>query len=1272
MDDIVSFVSFIRKPVVVTVGIAFFLFGCGSDRNDWPMWRYNPERQASADIFLPDNPELLWTRQLEDPERCWPFQYEDYFTGGNPDQIGKLAFDISYEPVAGEGKLFVPSMVSDRITAYSAKNGKELWRHYADGPVRFAPVYDSGRVYFVSDDGYLYCLDAGSGELLWNYKGSYSARKVLGNERMISMWPARGGPVIKDGVIYFASGVVPYEGVFIHAVDAESGDQIWTNSTAGAKWSLHQHGGAYSYGGPSPQGYLALSGDKLIVPGGRTPPAVFDKKDGEFLYFNLPSGNVGKGAGGYRAFATEDWFFNHGMLYALKDGAQYGHVPGDVITDEAFIGAVDNKLIAHDADITTTEVEITDRLERGAIKDRYEVKEKWSVEMDDVEHLYFKTDSHYVVSRNKGKTASLIPLNDEGRPGEPVWEYDVEGEIWRMFAADQKLYVVTREGKIYCFGKEGFLASVKHHPHQPKNSEPDKQFSDLAASILQKAGNKTGYGMIYKAGNSELIKSLTDSSSMHFVVVESDSAKVEMLRRRFDNLGIYGKRVAVIEEDESSSYFLPYIYNLIILNGDEPAEDIRKAFGALRPYGGTACFAGIDSGFEDKVNQLSLENGTLERENDFAFLERKGALPGSGQWTHQYSGSSNRTYSDDTLVKPPLGILWFGGPSNRNVLPRHHNGPIPQVAGGRVFLLGVETISARCAYTGRELWVKEIPGIGHPFTDLELEEEFSAGNEVYMSNHPGANFIGSPYVSTDNRVYIIHKDRLLSLDAATGELVTEFRLPEIQDVEVKEFGHVMVSGDYLITAIGPQIFEEGEQPGKENNWNATSSSVLLIMDRHSGEVLWTKRAEQGFRHNAIVADEDRVFMVDGLSEEVVDMLRRRGEPVTNSRLLACDLETGSEAWSVNKGVFGTWLGLYEDKGILLQGGRHGARRPLPDEPDNRLRAHNSLNGELLWEANKEYTGPLGLHPDMIIPGDPEEPAFDPETGEVIFRDHPITEDAYRWEWHKTYGCGTMNACRNLIAFRSGSAGYYDLLNFGGSGNISGWKAGCTNNLVPAAGILNAPDYTRTCTCSYPLQCSFAMAHMPDAGLEMWTFNKIAIEDEVIRSLGINFGAPGQRKEDDVLWVEYPRGYDGGPDLPVKIEPDAPEWFGHHATWIKNADEQYNWVASYGAEGISSISAELVPKGSLKEVSYTIALYFTEPDNLTSGERVFDVSIQGDKVLENFDVAQQAGGSQRVIRKEFKDIQVKDSLHIEFSNDTRPTVISGIEITMNNQTSGENN
>jgi outer membrane protein assembly factor BamB len=1228
---------------------------------DWPMWRYDFGRRAFAEIILPDNPVLLWTRQLEEPKRCWPFQYEDYFTGGNPDRIGKLSFDISYEPIIGEGKLFVPSMVSDRLTAYSTGTGEELWRYYAGGPVRFAPVYNAGKVYFVSDDGFLYCLNATTGELLWKYHGSYSDRMVLGNGRIISMWPARGGPVIKDGIIYFASGVIPFEGTFVHAVDATSGRTKWTNSTTGSTWALHQHGGAFSYGGASPQGYLAISGDKLIVPGGRTPPTVFDIHSGEFLYYNQASGVVGKGAGGFRAFASGDWFFNHGMLYATEDGAQFGHVPGDVITDNSFIGVTDGHLIAHNADVKKTEVEVADRLERGTLRKQYELEELWKTEVADMERLYFSTKSHFAISGNGGKTASLLNVTPEGKPGNIAWKYNIDGEIWSIFAGDGKLYVVNKEGKIYCFGAQA-SDHAKHHTYKTEVYNPNKRYSALANSIMQRTKADAGYGMIYGGANSDLIKGLVDNSDMHFIVVEPDATKIEMLRRRFDDADIYGSRVVVIKDDHNYSPFLPYIYDLIVVQGsDHTPNQIDKIFNSLRPYGGTACFIGAGARLVETIKKRSLENGEPGVGNGFAFLTRKGALPGSAQWTHQYGSASNRTYSDDNLVKAPLGTLWFGGPSNLNTLPRHHNGPIPQVAGGRLILLGVETISARCVYTGRELWVKELPGIGHLFTDMELEARFLAGNEVYMSNNPGANFIGSPYVSLEDVIYIIYKDNLLSLDAATGAIKTEFRLPESPDIKINEFGHILVSGDYLIAAIDPQMFDDGI-PGKTNNWNGTSSSLLLVMDRHSGKVMWTIKAEKGFRHNAIVAGTNRVFLVDGLSEGVVEILQRRGlENKANSELMALDIKTGKKLWSNKEGIFGTWLGLYEDKEILLQGGRHGQRGRPEDEPGERLVAHSSLTGKIIWESNQRYSGPLGLHPDMIIPGGAGQSAYNPNTGETVLRNHPVTGEKHRWDWHKYYGCGTMNTSKHLISFRSGSAGYNDLSNFGGTGNISGFKAGCTNNLVAAEGVLNGPDYSRTCTCSYPLQSSFGLVHMPDVGVEMWTLNRLTIGNEPIRALGINFGGQGNRRESGVLWLEYPKIYGAGPDIPIKIESNSNEWFRNHATWIENPTK-YDWVASYGAKGITSISVDLVPEGSIEQ-SYNVTLYFVEPDDISAGKRIFDVSIQGKKVLENFDIVQQVGGSRRVIIKEFKDIKIKETLDIKFSNNTNSTVISGVEIIM---------
>ena len=63
-------------------------------------------------------------------------------------------------------QIFVPSMVNDSVTAYHTETGREHWRFFADAPARLASNARNGKVYFVSDDGYLYCLSAVDGNLL--------------------------------------------------------------------------------------------------------------------------------------------------------------------------------------------------------------------------------------------------------------------------------------------------------------------------------------------------------------------------------------------------------------------------------------------------------------------------------------------------------------------------------------------------------------------------------------------------------------------------------------------------------------------------------------------------------------------------------------------------------------------------------------------------------------------------------------------------------------------------------------------------------------------------------------------------------------------------------------------------------------------------------------------------------------------------------------------------------------------------------------------------
>ena len=58
----------------------------------------------------------------------------------------------------------------DAVVAYAVETGKEKWRFYTAGPVRLAPVAWRDKLYFGSDDGHLYCVNASDGALQWKFR----------------------------------------------------------------------------------------------------------------------------------------------------------------------------------------------------------------------------------------------------------------------------------------------------------------------------------------------------------------------------------------------------------------------------------------------------------------------------------------------------------------------------------------------------------------------------------------------------------------------------------------------------------------------------------------------------------------------------------------------------------------------------------------------------------------------------------------------------------------------------------------------------------------------------------------------------------------------------------------------------------------------------------------------------------------------------------------------------------------------------------------------
>ena len=75
----------------------------------------------------------------------------------------------------------------------------------------------------------------------------------------------------------------------------------------------------------------------------------------------------------------------------------------------------------------------------------------------------------------------------------------------------------------------------------------------------------------------------------------------------------------------------------------------------------------------------------------------------------------------------------------------------------------------------------------------------------------------------------------------------------------------------------------------------------------------------------------------------------------------------------------------------------------------------------------------------------------------------------------------------------------------------------------------------------------------------------------------------------------------------------------------------------------------------------IPLHFLDPTIGQSEQRTFDVSIQGQPVLQGMNVAQEAKGTNRAIVREFKGIQADRSLTIDLKAISGLTLLSGVEI-----------
>ncbi|MFC1508697.1 PQQ-binding-like beta-propeller repeat protein, partial [Candidatus Omnitrophota bacterium] len=955
------------------------------------------------------------------------------------------------------------------------------------------PAVWKSRVFAVSDDGYLYCLSAQDGDVIWKKRGGPEEDMVIGNDRMVSRWPARGGVVIKDDILYFGAGIWPSHGIFIYALDPKNGTILWVNDDSGGLEWDQPHGLARAKSGISCQGYLCATGKRLLVPTGRAVPAALDLESGKLEYFHLQQNRT---QGGSSIIATDDYFFvtsghlkagnspsgKRHALYNSQDGKLLitGESPNRPPTntnsyfnflEQLSFNELDSPVLAITpdyiwySDFRDYQLKALGRNhflseqerpgQRGeTVKETVLSPPVLSIDTHEKEAVSLIAAGSAVVMGTVNKRVVIIDVVKKS----VLWSIHVDGIPYGLAVAHGRLYVSTDKGTLYCFDDSG-TSKPQVIRKEPVNFPygGNIAYAD-AAELISRSGITEGYCLDLGCGDGRLAYELAQQTNLQIYAVDPDLKNVMKARRNLEKAGLYGHRVTVHQGSLSASSYPDYFANLIV-SGRSVTEGIsaidKEAMARLlRPYGGIACLGGIDS-IEKTVS---------------------GSLAGAGKWTHQYSNAANTINSGDELIKAPLGILWWRD-SDFDMPSRHGRGVGPLFSEGRLFVQGNNSIRAYDAYNGHVIWERD-------FLDLmkAYDQDHLLGVAITQGN----------WCVEGNRIFVrtgIMQEGTMShrmcqvLDTSTGNLINQFQVPEWPGgIELKSWsykktgywGYIAVEdGTIYGTIVQADHYPQSAFLDADMSQLFSESKVLFAMDADTGEVKWMYTAEHSIRHNTIAIGNGRVYLIDRAIAGQDRIFSKISSDTVKShrsgKLVALNARTGEEVYQKSNDIYGTLLALTTEQDVLVMT-YQVSRFQMPSEVGGRMSAFRASDGKRLWdittdivENNKDYIyRSRPIINDSTIYFEPY--AFDLTTGKKL-----------DFNFSRTYNCGIIAGSSDLMVYRSGTLGYLDVNEPGnGTQDFGGIRPGCWINTIPAGGIVMMPDATARCTCSYLMKATIAL------------------------------------------------------------------------------------------------------------------------------------------------------------------------------------------------------
>ena len=596
--------------------------------------------------------------------------------------------------------------------------------------------------------------------------------------------------------------------------------------------------------------------------------------------------------------------------------------------------------------------------------------------------------------------------------------------------------------------------------------------AEIARQILAKAGVTQGWGIVLGAFDGRLALELIRQSDLKIVVIEADEEIVANTRRLLDAAGVYGVRGSVQHVTSAELPLGGFIANLVVSesslhSGKPPRWSAKEVHRLLRPSGGTVVMGSPGEGVAAKADPMAWDQWLLESElntgqrvakDGLWITYHRGGLAGAGDWSHQYGNADNTSTSLDELVKGEVQVSWWGDPGPRPMPDRGPRNPAPLSVNGRLYIQGDRILFGLDAYNGSILWSVIAP-------------------EVRRANLPRDC---SNMAADRDTLYIAHGRQCLEFDGQTGVRRKRHIVPHEPAGPKYDWGFLSIAGDQI---IGSRVKHESGYEGDDGEWyedyhqdqvSRVTSDALFGLEREKSSPRWTYRGG-AILNSTIAIGDSMIFFIESRNPEAVNAPTGRLNPdvLTDQHLVALDLRTGSKLWEkpadFSKLQFMTYL-VYSQNTVVVTGTdkdktfhTFAFNAPSPTgKPDEVQRL--VIGGQGLWsESHKEEKGHHSGHLQHPVVVDgvfySDQRAFDLKTGKVVRTDLPSRR-----------GCGTMSAGRYALFFRNYFHSMWDLATDKRT-QFEGIRGGCWLGLVPAGGMLLAPESSAGCSCTHAIQTS---------------------------------------------------------------------------------------------------------------------------------------------------------------------------------------------------------